>query len=656
MSIDSIILRNFNKVEPFEAIIKIKDIILKEGFVVVFEDETYHGILTKEDVIRSSRHIIIDALKTKPIVNDYFSIKDVFCLMQDTNNSVLPVFANNEFVGVIRRDDILHELFNSNIKLEKEIMHNKKLSLKLKESELKYRTIFEHSGDGFLLICNNQILDCNNKALSIFNLSQSEIKNSNYQILFQNNNEKPYNKSIFDKHIESAMNGEEVSFNWHFSNRTSPLVEVEVFLKLINIDRKGIILVNIRDLTEYKKNEVLKKQIEIAERTSKAKQQFIANTSHELRTPMNGIIGMIDFLLKTDLNAKQIEYAMTIKKSSATLLNLLNDILLLSKIENGNIQITKKGFDIYNTVNNCALLFKNISEIKKVPIIIDINSDVPKFIKTDEYRLRQVISNILSNAVKYTDKGQITIRVKQEEVNNKNINLLFEIIDTGIGINKENQQKLFKNFSQVDSSITRFYDGAGLGLSISRKIIELLGGIIGVDSKEIKGSNFWFKLINVETAEQNESDQQIYAAIDEADFNFAGTKVLIVEDKFINYNIASLILKQYGCETHIAKNGIEAINKITTENYDIVFMDIQMPLMDGVTATKFLKAKYINIPPIIALTADAMDGDESLYISMGLDDYLSKPINEKQILEKLIKWSNKEKMVFSYETAVKIKE
>jgi len=397
---------------------------------------------------------------------------------------------------------------------------------------------------------------------------------------------------------------------------------------------------------EQKHNEELKHNIELAEKTTQIKQQFLANMSHEMRTPMNGILGMVDFLLKTKLDEKQLDFAKTIKNSSETLLNLINDILDLSKIEAGSMRIIPNDFNIHKLLKEVISLFKASIDQKGLTVNLYYSNDVPDYIVADKNRVNQVINNLVSNAIKFTDSGEISIsvsKVNQLEVKetsksqeDNKLKIKIEVTDTGIGISHENRDDLFLSFSQIDSTYTRNYEGTGLGLAISKKLVEMMGGEISVISEPNKGSNFWFTF-EATPATESSINQICKPKADYSNLNF-GITVLLVEDKFINQKVVSMMLHNVGCKTEIANNGVEALEMFEKINFDIVLMDIQMPIMDGVTTVKELHRKYPKLPPIIGLSANAMEGDAEKYIAEGMDDYLSKPVSAEQLYDKIIKW------------------
>lgn len=400
-----------------------------------------------------------------------------------------------------------------------------------------------------------------------------------------------------------------------------------------------MVVESFQDITVQKQAQELRKSLEIAERTAQIKQQFLANMSHEMRTPMNGILGMLDFIKKTTLNNDQQDYIQTIESSATSLLVLINDILEISKIEAGKIEIRPQIFNIYNLIHYLIKLFDAPLKQKMIEFNSYYDNAIPVFIKTDKNRVLQIASNLISNAIKFTPQGKIEIYFSLVNKSpNGEMTIKIEVIDSGIGITKEDQAKLFKMFTQIDSSYSRNSDGSGLGLVISKELANLLGGEIGVISEKGTGSNFWFtfKAIEITDSQMTEQieDTQKYENLN------LNINVLLAEDKFVNQKVVSMMLENAGCKVDIAQNGQEVIEKFREDYYQIILMDIQMPIMDGVTAMKILRRSYNNLPPIIAVSANAMEGDAEHYIKDGMDDYLAKPITRESLYEKIIKWLN----------------
>lgn len=401
-----------------------------------------------------------------------------------------------------------------------------------------------------------------------------------------------------------------------------------------------------RDITMLKKaHQDLIRAKEIAERSLEVKEQFLANMSHEIRTPMNGIIGMVDLLASTKLDEEQGHFVQTIKKSSETLLDILNDILDLSKIEAGKMELKKAPVKLVDIMQKLHSLYEHQAIAKDINFKYQIDPKLPPVIWIDETRILQVLSNLTSNSLKFTDYGgSIQINIFEKARMKDQILVQIEVTDTGIGISDNDLNKLFASFSQVDNSTTKSYGGTGLGLAISKELCELMGGNIGVYSSLGLGSTFWFNF-KTKAANDNEikmiPDDDLLSSIN---FSTESPKILLVDDNQVNRQVSGAILKKAGCLIDFAENGYQAVEKVKENFYHLILMDIQMPHMDGVTATRLIKGMNLpKQPPIIAMTAYSMKEDKAKYINSGLDDYIAKPIKGNILLQKIKGWLHKDK-------------
>ncbi len=398
-----------------------------------------------------------------------------------------------------------------------------------------------------------------------------------------------------------------------------------------------------RDITKLKETNLeLKQAKEVAERSLKVKELFLANMSHEIRTPMNGIIGMIDLMEGTSITPDQKHYIQTIKKSSETLLNILNDILDLSKIEAGKMQLKQEPVKLRNTMDKIYALFAQQALAKNINLYYHLSEKLPEYVLIDETRLLQILSNLISNAIKFTEGGgSIDIDLKKARIPGQKNIIRCVVSDSGIGISPENIRRLFGIFSQIDNSTTKSYSGTGLGLAISKELARLMGGKIGVYSTLGLGSSFWFTF----EAEPTKKTVIVENKIVDNDIKIEGyfeeeqPKILLVDDNGVNRQVAGEILKKSGCIVTLVENGKRAIELAATNKYDLIFMDIQMPEMDGVTATRKIKEMKLEVqPPIVAMTAYSMKEDKERFLSQGLDDYIAKPIRANDLLNKVRQW------------------
>ncbi len=370
----------------------------------------------------------------------------------------------------------------------------------------------------------------------------------------------------------------------------------------------------------------------IAEDAVKAKQQFLSNMSHEIRTPMNSIIGFTKVVLKTDLSAKQKEYLTAIKISGDTLIVLINDILDLAKVDAGKMTFEKTPFKMALSISAMLHLFETKIQEKNLELVKEYDNKIPEVLVGDPVRLHQIILNLVSNAVKFTTKGKITVSVHLLNEDEEKVTIEFAVTDTGIGIAKNKMENIFENFQQASSGTARLYGGTGLGLAIVKQLVEPQGGSISVKSKIDEGSTFSFIL----SFQKTKADAELEPGIVELDTEIRNIKVLVVEDMALNQLLMKTLLDDFGFERDIADNGKIAIEKLQTKSYDIILMDLHMPVMNGFEATEYIRNKMNSKIPIIALTADVTTVDLAKCKAVGMNDYIAKPVDEKLLYSKIV--------------------
>lgn len=526
--------------------------------------------------------------------------------------------------------------------IARDITNRKGAQLNLERSEEKFRGIFENLQDIYVRV---------DRQGKITMISPSVFKRSGYtpdEVLDQSALKYFVDPGVIRRALFKLVRTRSVR-NFEATLRRKDGSERQFMFNMLLLKdedgRYSVVAALARDITELKRQSAeLVKAKDEAERSLKVKERFLANMSHEIRTPMNGVIGMVDLLNDTVLNDEQRDYVRTIRRSSETLLNILNDILDLSKIEAGKMVLHEAPVALGEVFEKLIALFGQQANAKRNRLFYTLNADLPKYVIADQTRMLQVLSNLTSNALKFTEDGTVEVAASLVSKRGKFNRIKVEVRDSGIGISAENIGLLFNSFSQVDTSSRKSFGGTGLGLSISKELAALMKGEVGVESTVGMGSTFWF---TVELKETNisptQSPSEAAADMKVADFfTDYHPVILLVDDNAVNRKVASEILRKSGCVVTTASSGPEAIEKVAAgsgqgdNRFDIIFMDIQMPDMDGVEATRHLREHYPDLlPPIVAMTAYSMREDRERFLSQGLDDYIAKPIRAQGLISKV---------------------
>ncbi|MDQ1771899.1 PAS domain S-box protein [Labilibaculum sp. A4] len=525
----------------------------------------------------------------------------------------------------------------------KDITEKKRLEEEKNKTEEKFKLIFEKSSVAYLLIKESRFIDCNKACLDLFGVSRKENFIGKYVKDFSPEYQ-PDGLLSFDKakmYIEEGKIRGNAKFDWIHRKENGIEFPVEVALNKVPLMDGNVLFVVLNDLSERKRVEqelIIAK--EKAEEATYAKAQFLSTMSHEIRTPMNAVIGVTHLLSEDNPREDQIQNINILKLSADNLMTLINDILDFSKIEAGRVDIESLDFNFRNLIQNIASGFDMKSKEKGLDFIVDVDPKIPAYLIGDPTRISQVLNNLCGNAVKFTDKGNVQVMVSYQEKYDDKVKLKFEIKDTGIGIPEDKQDQIFQSFSQADSNTTRLYGGTGLGLTISKKLIEIMGGCINVKSDLEFGTTFSFDLCLTISHKSKPKLDFVTEGYQNND-KMKGLHILLAEDNQMNILILKQFLKKWEITYDIAMNGQAAFEKVQAGNFDMVLMDLQMPIMDGYKATQSIRSlpdeKYKTMP-ILAITASAFNEIRKKVLDAGMNDFVTKPINPEDLYLKIEKY------------------
>ena len=530
-----------------------------------------------------------------------------------------------------------------------DVTEQKNITEALAASEEKFYALMSMASDAIILADESDSISYwNHAAEKIFGYGQKEAIGKNFFYLMA----PPSSRDEYKKHFSLYENSSCIELS--AIKKDGESFDAEFSFSIIQFKQKWHTVFIIRDISARKKAELeLKRSKEEAEKANSYKSQFLANMSHEIRTPMTSIMGMTELARKTKLSDEQSEYLEIINQSSRHLLSIIDDILDLARIEANKVAIKNEAFNLKSLVTNTLEMFLTKASEKKIMLTSNINPKIPEILEGDYVRIQQVLINLLGNALKFTEHGEIELNVKPVAYNAKTVKICFEVSDSGIGISKEKQKELFKPFSQLDMTDTKKFGGTGLGLVISKRLIELMKGMLCFDSIERLGSKFWFVIdlvIDSKNTEKLKNDFKSASSEDQSkEFRVpANYSVLLVEDNLFNQKLIFSYLQKCGINDIVCvTDGRKCADIFLKRNFSVILMDCQMPIMDGYTSSKLIReyetAHKRPKTPIIALTADAMPGTREKCMEYGMDDYLTKPIDFELLSNQLKKLAGADK-------------
>ena len=593
-----------------------------EGEIVFLNQESANRLYQKIDGALGLKIQNLD--RANPWDNYLVEIKQkekstIEGISQRDDGSVFPVDINAQYMNFEGKEYI--------ITFSRDITERKKTENLLITKQIQLQSFVEAAPAAIAMFDKKMnYLAASHKWNEEHNISETQIIGQNFYTIFQRSSD--FWKDIHQRCLNGAIeSSEEEHVILEDGRKTWIKWEVRPWY---GVDNKveGLVMF-IEDISQRKKQEEELRVAKVkAEEGSRAKQQFLANMSHEIRTPMNAILGMTRLLQKTELTSRQATYQEAIKASADNLLVIINDILDISKIEAGKLNIESVGFDLSRLVRHLCNSIRFRAEEKGIGLFYEVDRRISKVLVGDPVRLNQVLLNLVNNAIKFTDSGSVEVECILLESTDEYNTIKFQVIDTGIGIEDQKLSTIFESFNQGDNDTTRKYGGTGLGLSISKHLVDLFGGALEVQTKKAIGTKFFFTLrLNI----GQEADLVTMKETQQEDISLEGVEILLAEDHDINQFLATTLLDEWGTHVEVVENGRDAVQKLSQKSYDVVLMDIQMPIMNGIEATRIIRRQLKLDVPIIALTANALKGDSEKYLSTGMNAYVSKPFEPVEL-------------------------
>lgn len=518
------------------------------------------------------------------------------------------------------------------------IQRSARLAAITERERTKFQTLFETNSDGIVILDQGGFTDCNPATLEMFRIYRVEdfLARRPEDLGTTNQSGGTSSYVLAQRQIQEAVANGHTVFDWIARRPDGSTFPAEIALHAMTLDGRPVIQAIIRDISAQKEAEAaLESARDAALEATEMKSQFVANVSHEIRTPMNGILGMTRLLLGSALSPRQMEYAEAISRSAESLMRIINDLLDFSKIEAGRLTLEEIDFDLHALLKDVLALYRPRADAKGLALHLEVSSDLPVWVRGDSLRLRQILLNLLDNAIKFTQHGEVALRAEALAGDA----IRFVVRDSGIGIPAAVQEHIFLAFSQADGSVSRKFGGTGLGLAICRQLATLMGGDLKLESTPGQGSSFH---VCLRFAPGQQPNRRLADHPEEAPPRFPGARILVAEDNPVNQKLAEFMLEDYGVEVLLANDGKAAFDLLARESVDLVLMDCQMPEWDGLTASRAIRAREVEqrLPrlPILALSANAMPGFEENCREAGMDGYLGKPLNEAALTSALRRW------------------